>query len=169
MAMNREAHSVREWGAGRLRGLAALSVLLILFGVPVLAQGEHVLLGEEDLTWQAGPPSIPPGAEFVVLEGVPSEEGPFTMRLRLPAGYEIAPHSHTGIEHITVLSGSFNIGMGDEFDREQTEELVAGSFGVMPVGMTHFVWIGEETLIQLHGMGPWTIEYVNPQDDPRNQ
>ena len=121
-----------------------------------------------DIAWKDGPPSLPKGAKFAVLEGDPTKEGAFTMRLKLPDGYKIMPHTHPKVEHVTVISGTFNLGMGDTFDRASGREMPAGTFGHWPAGMKHFAWANKETVVQLHGIGPWTIDYVNPADDPRN-
>jgi quercetin dioxygenase-like cupin family protein len=122
-----------------------------------------------ELQWKDGPGSLPPGAKFVVLEGDPSKEGPFTMRLRLPPGYQIAPHYHSGVEHVTVLTGTFNVGMGEKFDRNATRPMPAGTFGYWPPPMRHFAWTEGDTILQLHGLGPWTVTYVDPADDPRRK
>jgi quercetin dioxygenase-like cupin family protein len=119
------------------------------------------------IKWADGPPSLPAGAKFAVLEGDPSKEGFFTMRVRLPDGYKIPPHMHAKIEHVTVISGTFNFGMGEKLDQAATKEMPAGTFGFWPAGMKHFAWARGETIVQLHGIGPWTIEYINPADDPR--
>jgi quercetin dioxygenase-like cupin family protein len=121
----------------------------------------------DKIVWKAGPASLPPGAKMVVLEGDPTKEGPFTMRVALPDGYTIPPHTHPGIEHITVLSGTFHFGMGEKFDKSATQAMPAGTFGYWPAGMKHFAWVNGETVLQLHGIGPWGINYVNPADDPR--
>jgi hypothetical protein len=120
-----------------------------------------------DIKWQDGPAALPPGAKFAVLEGDPTKEGPFTLRIQMPDGFRIAPHIHPGIEHVTVISGTFNFGMGDKFDQSATQAMPAGTFGFWPAGMKHFAWAKGETVVQAHGMGPWKIEYVNPADDPR--
>ncbi len=86
----------------------------------------------------------------------------------LPDGYRIPPHTHPKTERITVISGEFNIGMGDKFDETKTKPMTAGTYGFWPAGMKHFVWAKGETIIQLHGMGPWLLKYVNPEDDPRH-
>jgi quercetin dioxygenase-like cupin family protein len=116
-----------------------------------------------------GPASLPPGTKAAVLEGDPKQSGLFTMRVKLPANYKIPPHFHGADEHITVLSGTFKVALGDMFDPSKTKPLTAGSFGVIPMKTPHFAMTSEETAIQLHGMGPWTITYVNPADDPRNR
>jgi quercetin dioxygenase-like cupin family protein len=121
-----------------------------------------------EVAWKDGPGSLPAGAKFAVLEGDPAKEGPFTMRLWFPDGYRIPPHFHAKVEHVTVVSGSFNLGMGDKFDQAATREMPAGSFGFWAAGMRHYAWTRGETVVQLHGTGPWTITYVNSADDPRN-
>ena len=119
-----------------------------------------------ELNWVDGPASFP-GAKMVVLEGDPAKAGMFTMRIKFPAGAIAKPHFHSQVEHATVLSGVLHIGMGEKFDKAATKPLVAGSFGFWPAGMKHFAWMEGETVLQLHGVGPWTITYVNPADDPR--
>jgi quercetin dioxygenase-like cupin family protein len=120
------------------------------------------------IQWQKGPASIPPGAEFAVLEGDPAKDGPFVMRLKLPDGFRIPPHTHPKPERLTVISGTFYIGMGDKFDPDKGTPMPAGTFGTWAPGMKHFVWAKGETVVQLHGVGPWVIRYLNPSDDPRN-
>lgn len=122
-----------------------------------------------DVVWKAGPPSLPAGARFAVLEGDPSKEGLFTMRLQLPDGFTIPPHFHGGVEHITVIAGTFNVGMGEKVDPASAQSMPAGTFGFWPAGMRHFAFAKGETILQLHGQGPWTITYVNPADDPRTK
>jgi quercetin dioxygenase-like cupin family protein len=122
-----------------------------------------------DIKWQDGPPSLPKGAMIAVLEGDPTKEGPFVMRAKLPDGYRVPPHTHPKTERVTVLSGMFYIGMGDKFDENAGKEMPAGSYGHWPAAMKHFAWAKGETVIQLHGTGPWAIQYVNPEDDPRSK
>lgn len=119
------------------------------------------------IKWVNGPASLPAGSQVAVLEGDPAKEGFFTMRIRLPDAYKIPPHTHPKIEHVTVISGTFNFGMGDKFDQSATKEMPAGTFGFWPAGMKHFAWAKGETVVQLHGIGPWSIEYLDPADDPR--
>jgi quercetin dioxygenase-like cupin family protein len=121
------------------------------------------------LTWADAPPSLPPGAKIAVLEGDPGKEGPFVFRAKLPDGYRIPPHTHPKTERITVLAGTFHVGMGEKFDAARTKALTAGSYGYWPAGMKHYVFAEGETVIQFHGNGPWALTYVNPADDPRNQ
>jgi len=121
-----------------------------------------------EITWKDGPGSLAAGAKFAVLEGDPAKEGPFVMRLWLPNGFRIQPHWHPKVERVTVVSGTFNLGMGEKFDQAATRKMPAGTYAYWPPGMRHFAWAKGNTVLQLHGTGPWTITYVNAADDPRN-
>jgi hypothetical protein len=83
-------------------------------------------------------------------------------------GYKVPPQTHPTSEHVTVISGTFNIGTGDKFDEAAGKEVGAGGFIIMPPGMKHYAWTTADTIIQIHGTGPFVINYVNPTDDPRN-
>jgi quercetin dioxygenase-like cupin family protein len=120
------------------------------------------------IEWKAGPAAIPPGAKMAVLEGDPTKEGPFVVRFQFPDGYHIPPHTHPKTERVTVVSGNLYLATGETLDRNDAKKLPAGSFGYWPAGMKHAAWSEGETVIQLHGIGPWQINYVNPADDPRN-
>ncbi len=127
------------------------------------------LFTTDTITWQKGPASLPKGALIAVLEGDPSKQGPFVFRLKLPDGYRVPPHTHPKMERVTVISGTFNIGMGEKFDPNATKAMPAGTYGYWEPGMKHFVWAKGETVLQFHGIGPWSINYVDPGDDPRNK
>jgi quercetin dioxygenase-like cupin family protein len=122
----------------------------------------------ETIEWKAGPAALPPGAKMAVLEGDPTKEGPFVVRFQFPDGYRIAPHTHPKTERVTVISGTLCLATGDALDRDSAKKLPAGSYGYWPAGMKHAGWSEGATVIQLHGIGPWQITYVNPTDDPRN-
>ncbi len=133
------------------------------------AHAKHLLVLPDKLEWKDGPAGLPPGAKMAHLEGDMSKAEPFTFRAKLPAGYKIPPHWHPAIEHVTVLSGKLGMGAGDMFDESKGTQLPAGGFGVMPAEMHHFAWAVEDTELQVHGVGPWGITYVNPADDPRKK
>jgi len=120
------------------------------------------------IEWKEGPAALPPGAKVALLEGDPAKEGPFVMRLQFPDGYHIPPHTHPKTERVTVISGTIFLAMGENLDRSAAKTLPAGTYGFWPAGMKHTAWSEGETVIQLHGIGPWQINYVNPADDPRN-
>ena len=113
------------------------------------------------------PPSVPPGAQIAVLEGNPmGTTGDFTIRLKMPSGYKIAPHWHPKRENVTVISGSLKVGMGDTFDESKMTSFGAGSFAYLDPSMHHYVEAAGETVVQVHGMAPLKMNYVNPKDDP---
>ncbi|PYI70627.1 MAG: hypothetical protein DMF02_08395, partial [Verrucomicrobia bacterium] len=154
--------------------ITALSAVLG-FGLPLTrlaaqpAQSlEMGFYGPETIEWKVGPAAIPPGAKMAVLEGDPTKEGPFVVRFQFPEGYHIPPHTHPKTERVTVISGTMLLAMSENLDRSAAKTLTAGTYGFWPAGMKHTAWSGGETVIQLHGIGPWQINYVNPADDPRN-
>ena len=152
--------------------LIALSVVVAAAGLGASASwanpAHHTMVTPSDLKW-ADVPSLPPGAKISVIEGPMNEAVPFTVRLKLPADYKIPAHSHPGIEHVTVITGTFNMGTGDKLDASKTMALPVGSVAIMQPKTTHFAWTKEETIVQIHGFGPWAINYVNPADDPRKK
>ena len=130
-------------------------------------QGQMTLYPQAEIKWKDGPQTLPKGVKMAVLEGDPAKPGMFTLRFKFPDGFEVKPHWHTQTEHATVVSGVLHLGMGERFDRAATQALPVGTFGYWPAGTRHFAWFEGETILQLHGQGPWTVEYVNPADDPR--
>lgn len=128
----------------------------------------HLLLDPGKLTW-AAVPSLPPGAQIAVIEGPMNQAVPFTIRLKFPANYRIPPHWHPAVERLTVLSGTFHLGSGESFDTAKAETLPAGGIAIMPAQMRHYAWTTGETVVQLHGTGPWGVTYVNAAEDPRNK
>ena len=128
----------------------------------------HLMATPDELTW-ADVPSLPAGAKVAVIEGPLNEAVPFTFRLKFPANYQIPAHWHPAIEHVTVISGAFHMGAGDKLDQSKSKALHAGSVAVMQPKTNHFGWTQEETIVQVHGVGPWAITYVNPADDPRKK
>jgi quercetin dioxygenase-like cupin family protein len=147
-----------------------VATLSIVFSARGNEHEEGIALNQPDkLVWKDGPASLPKGAKIAILEGDPSKEGPFVFRIKAPDGYRIPPHTHPKMERVTVISGTFNIGMGRKFDQAATQAMPAGTYGYWEPNMEHFVWIKGETVAQFHGMDPWVIKYVNPEDDPRNK
>jgi hypothetical protein len=130
---------------------------------------DHVMVTPDKIKWNPAPPSLPKGAQVAVLAGDPRKEGAYTMRVKLPDGFKVPPHWHPVDENVTVIEGTFNMGRGEKFDRAATQELPVGSYVKMPKKMRHFAWAKGETIIQVHGMGPFEINYVNAADDPRMQ
>jgi len=130
------------------------------------AKPTHVIMSEGDIKWVDAPPTMPAGAKMAVLQGDPGKTGMFTLRLKVPDGYKVAAHWHPTAENVTVISGTFNLGTGDKLDETKTTAMTAGAFGSMPAKMHHFGWSKGETEVQVSGMGPFKLIYVNPADDP---
>jgi quercetin dioxygenase-like cupin family protein len=128
---------------------------------------DHKAWAPGELEWGPAPDVLPAGAKLAVLEGDPTKRGEFTMRLKMPDGYRIPPHFHPRMEHVTLISGSAYVGMGDKFDESKMSGMSVGTFAWIKPGAHHFAMAKGETVIQLHGNGPWELNYVNSQDDPR--
>jgi quercetin dioxygenase-like cupin family protein/truncated hemoglobin YjbI len=147
--------------------LAALGLALAASTAWAQHSGAHDYVAAAGLQW-APVPSLPKGAQAAVLEGPMSQAVPFTVRLRFPAGYRIPPHTHPAVERVTVLSGTLHMGMGDKFDPNAMKAVRAGDLMIMQPGTAHFASAEGETVVQLHGTGPWGISYIDPADDPRH-
>ena len=145
----------------------ALALTLLLAGTAIaLADDMSPPVNADKIKWGPAPPVLPPGAQFAVISGDPSKSGLYVIRLKLPAGYRVPAHNHPTAEYVTVISGKFNIGMGDKLDTKHGIELRQGGFGAAPAKMNHYAWTTAETVVQVHGEGPFALTYVNPADDP---
>ena len=150
------------------RILLTVLIVLLVVALPALAQQQHLVATPDTLKW-IDPPTFP-GAKMAIVQGDPGKEGLFMYRVKVPANYKIPPHFHKAGENVTVLSGSFFIGLGEKFDQGAGTELPPGAFVAIPATHRHFAWAGgQETLIQVHGVGPTDITFVNPADDPRKK
>ena len=118
-----------------------------------------------DLKWGEAPADLPKGAQLSVLLGDPTRTGEYTLRLKVPAGYKIPPHWHTQPEQLTVISGAFTLHMGDTM-KSDPHKLTAGAYHFLPAKMHHAAETTAETVIQVNGMGPFDIHYLNPTDNP---
>src|SRR6266481_2681470 len=113
------------------------------------------------------PAFVPAGAQLAVLEGDPgATSGDYTVRLKMPDGYRIAPHWHPQRENVTIISGTFKVGMGDRFEESKMSVFRAGSFAYLDPEMHHYAMASGEVVVQIHGTSPLRINYVNPNDDP---
>lgn len=162
--------------------LVAITILAVgLVGAGAAQAGEptnpaaavlksHILITPDEIEWGECPPAVPPGAKCAVVEGeMKAPNVLFAYRVKLPDNYKIPPHFHPADEHVLVISGTFNMGLGDKLDVNTTKPMTAGSFMVMPKGTHHFAWTKGEAIIQVYGIGPWGLTYVNPADDPRTK
>ena len=153
------------------------TVLLVLAGCSAMLGGQAAaadaadsgtIVNTADISWGDAPPSMPKGAKLAVLHGDPGKPVPFTLRLMLPAGYKIAPHWHSSDEQLTVISGTFYLGMGDVIDAAKAHTLRSGGFHFLPGKAHHYAFTKEPTVVQVHGTGPFDINYINPADDPQH-
>jgi quercetin dioxygenase-like cupin family protein len=148
--------------------LVAVSLLVTAPICASAAEDHHATVQTDALKWSA-PAAYAKGAQIAVVKGDPTKEGMYVVRLKAPAGFKIPAHTHPNDENVTVLSGSFNIGTGDKLDEQKGELINAGGYSYVAKGMRHYAWFTEETVLQLHGVGPQGVIYVNPADDPRTK
>jgi quercetin dioxygenase-like cupin family protein len=143
--------------------------MLALTATAVVAQPSVKAPAASDpsITWGPAPAVFPAGAQMAVLQGNPGSNGLFTVRLRFPDGYKIAPHTHPTDENVTVISGTFRVGMGDTFDTKKMMALKTGGFVTAPANQAHYAVAEGATVVQVHAMGPFALTYVNPADAPQ--
>ena len=160
------------------RSIAAIPLLALSLGSaailgaatqPQAAEQHHTVVPGDAVKWGPAPPSLPPGAQAAALLGSPAKEGPFVLRLKFPSGFTVPPHRHSKDEFVTVISGRFAIAAGEKLDRAAAKPLPPGSFVHLPAGMPHYAWADGETIVQINGMGPFDVKYVDPEDDPRSK
>ncbi len=166
MTLTRSVRAVGAMLAGALAGVAFAGEQKT--GEHAMPGSAHVVLAAKEIHWGDAPPALPKGAKLAVIQGDPSAAGDLvTVRLKMPKGYAIPPHFHPTDEAVTVLSGSFSMGMGDKLDRSAAKLLGPGGWGLMPKGEHHYAIANAETVVQVHLVGPFAITYVNPGDDPQ--
>ena len=147
-------------------GAVGLAVLSTIGVAQEKATSSHILLTAPELKWGDPPPVFRKEARMAVVSGDPGKAGPFVVRLKMPAGYKVAPHWHPTDEHVTVLSGSLSLGMGEKFNAATMKTLPAGGYALLPAEMRHFAMAKTAATVQIHGTGPFVLNYVNPADDP---
>jgi ketosteroid isomerase-like protein/quercetin dioxygenase-like cupin family protein len=128
-----------------------------------------VLVSGNAIPWTDDPASMPPGARSALLSGDPAQPGRVTVRVQLPAGYRLPPHHHPDDEHLTVLSGTIAVGLGNRFDETALTDLPTGSYVVLPAISNHYVVARTAATVQYSSVGPLGVTYANPADDPRNK
>ena len=131
-------------------------------------QAAFMSVRPEDIDWKPFP-AFPPPARLAVVVGQPAEPGPYVIRVKVPAGVRLMPHRHPEDRVYTVISGVFYIGLGEKFDDEKLVAHPPGAVVVLPGGTSHFHWAKSgEYVTQVTAIGPLGLEYLNPEDDPRN-
>ena len=152
-----------------LRHLPVVLASVAALAVPVgaVAAEEQIFINSSDLKWGAAPPALPKGAKVTVLYGDPFKGGPYVIRLMAPAGYKIAPHWHSQTENLTIVSGTLYLGEGDKMDSGHAHALKSGGYHYLPAKQHHYAFTKTATVVQIHGEGPFDINYVNEKDDPQ--
>jgi hypothetical protein len=146
-------------------GLVFLAGQYSTIAAQTASQERHAFT-PDTIPWGPAPPFLASGAQFAVLEGDPTaSSGDYTVRLKMPDGYRIAPHFHPLRENVTVISGTFKLGMGDVFNTNKMTAFTAGSFGFLDPSMHHFAMACGETIVQVHGSSPLQFNFINPADD----
>lgn len=160
------------------RSTVAVHLVALLLGgaatfgpaAPSQAEGmHHTMVRGDAVQWGPAPPSLPPGAQAAALLGSPAKEGPFVLRLKLPAGFTIPPHRHSKDEFVTVIQGGFAVASGEKLIPASLKALPAASFVHLPAGMPHYARAEGETVVQINGVGPFDVVYLDPKDDPRKK
>jgi quercetin dioxygenase-like cupin family protein len=161
--LQEERHEMRKtlfWGLGLIAAMTSVAI------AQDATHDGHVMSAPKDLKWGAAPPVFEKGATMAVVSGDPGKEGLYVVRLKMPAGYRINPHWHPTDEHVTVISGTFALGMGEKFEAASMTELPQGGYALLPAEMKHYAMAKTAAIVQVHGMGPFKLTYVNPADDP---
>ena len=145
------------------------AVNVVMSTQPYAAEHHHTVVSGDAVKWGPAPASLPPGAQASPLLGSPAKEGPFVLRLKFPAGFVIPPHRHSKDEFVTVIAGRVAISSGEKVDRAALKSVPPASFIHLPAGMPHYLWSEVESIVQINGVGPFDVTYIDPKDDPRKQ
>jgi quercetin dioxygenase-like cupin family protein len=148
-------------------GISTAALLLTFATTTAFVRGASQAHAAPEIKWGPAPAIFPPGAQMAVMQGDPSSATLFTVRLRMPDGYKIPPHTHPTDEHVTVISGHFHVGMGKTFAQDGMLTLPAGGFITAPAKEAHYASTQGATVVQVHAMGPFAMTYVNPADTPK--
>ncbi|WP_426191769.1 cupin domain-containing protein [Massilia sp. DWR3-1-1] len=143
-----------------------LTLLAAAWPASALSTREPVFLDADGLVWLPAPPSLPRGATFAMLQGDPAADGPYTLRLRVPGAYVVAPHFHPRGETLTVLRGTLFVGIGDVIDKKTARALKAGAFHQVPPRVRHYAYTVGPAELQVSGEGPFDSVYLRAADDP---
>jgi uncharacterized RmlC-like cupin family protein len=129
--------------------------------------GDYTAVMVNDIKWQDAP-SIGPGAKHAVIQGDPKSSGPFVMRIKIPPKTTIGVHTHPTTENVTVLAGTLYFAAGDKLNPSAARAFGPGSFFSIEQGKPMFAYSkNTEVTIQLHGNGPWGIDYLDSGARPK--
>ena len=162
-----ESHGVIESYRFKLALLAVGVVLSVVAMAQQTAAPGVVALTPTEMTWASQGVFAVPGMEQLNLVGDPAKQGPYTLRLKFPKGFRIAPHTHPDSREVTIVSGTFATGYGETFDAAKLKILPAGSFYAEPANVPHYIEIKEDVILQVSGMGPSGRRFVGSTDGPK--
>lgn len=152
-----------------MRSICSSLLLLALVTSAAAQTPAHDMSAPVKPMWSPVGPNLARGAQIAVLQGDPAQSALFTIRLKMPKGYVVAPHFHGTDLHVTVISGEFSAGMGDRVDLAKAPILHPGDFITVPANQHHFDAARSRSVVQIYGMGPFSLTYVNPKDDPQQK
>lgn len=153
--------------------LCIFLLILIMINIPFAHANRQkpapapIVIIPDNLTWSSFD-AFPPGAKAVILAGDPRQAGPFMLRVKIPPNYKVAPNWQTATVYVTVLSGRYHIGIGDKFNPKYGKTLPSAGSVIIPADSHLYFWTNTGAVLEIHGIGPWEIHYVNSADDPRN-
>lgn len=149
-----------------MRWVLMASIAVLMVSASGASADDMVTMQPDGIKWGDGPPTLPKGMQLAVLTGDPGMTGPYVIRIKVPAGYQIPAHWHSTAENLTVLAGTVNVGMGDKLDKSGSHALDVGGFAFLPAKMGHFLWTTGPAMFQIHAVGPFDIHYMNSNDAP---
>ena len=151
-----------------MKKIAIAAAISVLLTAAAIGQEGQKIIKAEEIAWKEHP--FFKGAQTVVLMGDPSKPETVVQRIKFPANFKVAPHTHPYSEVVTVISGSVGFGSAEQFDPAKGTILKAGALNATPAKTVHFVWTGnEEAVVQIQFTGPGGIDFLNPADDPRKK
>ena len=146
--------------------------VIVLFVIGVLgvsfAHAEQVTATSGNVKWINAPAPLPQGAKIAITKGELGKPGTLRFLLKFPANYVLQPQSSTTLDRIMVVSGNFNMGLGDKFDKSRTIPMYAG-YMHLPQKSPFFAWTSEETIVEYEGVGPWAVTYAHSTDLTKKQ
>jgi len=153
----------------RLLAPGFLLAATLCVATPRLGYAEDAMLSVTPDQMKWAPLDAVPGAEIAAVSGDPSKPEPFVMEIRWPEGSKIGPHWHSNTERVTVISGTGVVGMGDSIDLQKGGTLPSGGYASMPAKMHHWFVARTAVVMLLEGNGPFDVNFVHPEDDPRKK
>jgi quercetin dioxygenase-like cupin family protein len=158
--------SLAAWAAGPTAPAQPTTAPIPAGSAPAGAAETSIIESLKEIKWGPAPPNLPAGSEMAVMAGDPAKSGFVSLRVKVPAGYEVPPHFHPTDEHVTVLQGTMAFGMGDNIDSKKAHTVNAGGYFIARAQMHHYAIAKTAAVIQIDLMGPFSLTYVNPADDP---